>query len=293
MQRPPSPTAERRALLVCALTLGVVTGTLIARASAILDATTTIAVHFAILAAITALWLALPRLGPTTRATLSAVAVVGTMFFLYTSLGHVAFDAIPWLADPWLGEADRLLGLGREPALAMADALAGRGWLVEPLAFFYAAFIPYLYLSIFLSLVARPPASRRVFLLAFALLYGAAFLGYLFLPARGPIVELAGDFAAPLAGGTFHDLVVSTIAGMGGPHGAFPSLHVGASTLAMAFDLRFGDPLRGLIYLPLVAAICVATVALRYHYVVDLIAGAALAVIALEIARRWLPEAES
>ena len=74
---------------------------------------------------------------------------------------------------------------------------------------------------------------------------------------------------------------------LGGPHGAFPSLHVGASVLALTFDLRYGDRLRGLVYVPLVLLIALATLVLRYHYVVDLVVGAALGPGALAASRWW------
>jgi membrane-associated phospholipid phosphatase len=78
---------------------------------------------------------------------------------------------------------------------------------------------------------------------------------------------------------------------MGGPHGAFPSLHVGASFLVVWFDLRHRNFLRGLIYVPLVLMIALATIVLRYHWVVDLIAGVTLALVANHMApvllRRW------
>jgi len=223
---------------------------------------------------------------PSGRALVTGVTVIGGMFFLYGSLGRVAFTAVPWDADPWLRAVDRAVGLGREPAAWAAARVSGSPWAVEPLAVFYAAFIPYLYLSIFLGLVGRPARTRGVFVLGFALLYGAAFMGYLFLPARGPIASMAAVLPPSPDGGAVHALVVRTIDAMGGPHGAFPSLHVAASCLAALTDLRHGDALRGFIYLPLVALISVATVALRYHYAVDVVAGVVLAYAALGAAER-------
>jgi len=219
---------------------------------------------------------------------LRGVAVTGVMFTLYSTLGHIAFDAIPWLADPALDVADRALFLGNSPALWASQP---QPRTVEFLSFFYGAYIPYLYISILLGLVARPPAEREEFVTAFALLYALSFLGYLFLPARGPIVELAAQFPGDLRGATFHRMVVSAIDRMGGPHGAFPSLHVGATFLVVWFDLRHHNLLRGLIYVPLLLLIAVATIVLRYHWVVDLIAGATLALLAHRLApvlvARW------
>jgi membrane-associated phospholipid phosphatase len=222
------------------------------------------------------------------------VAVVAAMFTLYATLGRVTFAAIPWLADPALATVDRLLLAGRSPSLVVDPFVTPV--MVEVLSFFYGAFIPYLYISIFLGLVGRAPAEREVFITGFALLYAMSFLGYLFVPARGPIVELAAAYGTPLTGGRFHTLVVTTIDGMGGPHGAFPSLHLGATLYMLIFDLRHGDTLRGLVYVPLAVLIGIATVTLRYHYVVDLLAGAALAALAVYAAgrialRRPLPSA--
>jgi hypothetical protein len=210
------------------------------------------------------------------------VAVIAVMFTLYATLGHVAFLAIPWSADPWLDAADRALFLGRSPSLLLAPLGVTR-W-AEILSVFYAAFIPYLYLSIFLGLIGRPERERNEFVIGFATLYALSFLGYLFLPARGPIVELAGLFPVPVEGGTFHRLVLRSVDAAGGPHGAFPSLHVGASSYAVLFDLRHCNTLRALIYAPLLVLIVLATLVLRYHYLVDLVAGFALALLASGVA---------
>lgn len=218
------------------------------------------------------------------RALLVASTAIGAMFFLYMSLGHAAFAAIPWDGDPWVREWDRLLFFGVEPVVVASDLLAAHPWALEPLALFYVAFIPYVYVSLFLGLVGRPARVRSTFALAFVILYGMSFMGYLFVPARGPVVEMTDVLLTPLEGGFFHGLVLDAIVAAGGPHGAFPSLHVGASLLVALTDLRHGDPLRGLIYLPLVAMICLATVALRYHYVVDVFAGVLLAWTALRMA---------
>jgi membrane-associated phospholipid phosphatase len=146
-------------------------------------------------------------------------------------------------------------------------------------------FIPYLNVSILLSLIGRPPKERVEFVTGLAVLYALSFLGYLFLPARGPVVQMAGAFTLPIEGGAFHRIIVRSVEQVGGPHGAFPSLHVGASLFATLFDLRHRNPLRALIYFPLVAMIALATLVLRYHYAVDLVAALALAVLAGHVAR--------
>ena len=256
-------------LTVVTLTLGIAA----ARGAPLRDA---LALHAGLLSVYALFAVGLRRRAGTL---LRGVAVIVVMFTLYTTLGLVAFEAIPWLADPWLEAADRTLFLGLSPALFLAPLGATR-W-AEILSVFYAAFIPYLYLSIFLGLIGRPERERDEFVIGFATLYALSFLGYLFLPARGPIVELAGQFPNAVQGGAFHALVLRSVEAAGGPHGAFPSLHVGASFYAALFDLRQGNTLRALIYAPLLVLIVLATLVLRYHYAVDLIAGAMLALLAV------------
>jgi membrane-associated phospholipid phosphatase len=267
--------------------LMVVTVTLLLATMRGVPLTQATALHAGLLGGFVALAFGLAR-APGARWTpmLRGLAVVATMFTLYNTLGHVAFDAIPWGADASLDAADRSLFFGHSPAFLFANDPAPR--TVEFLSFFYGAFIPYLYISILLGLVGRPPAERDEFLTVFALLYAFSFLGYLFLPARGPIVQLAEHFVAPLQGSTFHGIVVGAIDRLGGPHGAFPSLHVGATFLVVWFDLRHRNVLRGLIYVPLLTLIAIATIVLRYHWVVDLLAGVLLALLSSWLAPRLL-----
>ena len=210
-----------------------------------------------------------------------AVAICAVMFTLYGTLAHVPFVAIPWVADPWLETADRILFRGVEPVLSL-EPLAATPW-GEWAAASYAWFIPFLWISIVLALAGREPRYRDEFVTGFAVLYASSFLGYLLLPARGPIVHMAGQFTLPIDGGVFHRLVLRAVDQSGGPHGAFPSVHLGASLFLVLLDFRRGDPLRALIYLPFLALLAFATIALRYHYAIDLIAGAVLAILAARV----------
>lgn len=258
----------------CLAILGVVAATLAARAAAGVDVRGDLLLHLALAAGCGAvLGFLVRRREAGWTAIARPLLVIAVMFTLYFTLATVPFKAVPWVADGALAELDRALFFGVSPALAMEAWLTpGR---LELFAFAYAFFIPYVYLSIVVGLLGRPARERDSFFNGLALLYAMSFLGYLFAPARGPIVELADQFRAPLEGGFFHQAVVAAVERSGGPHGAFPSLHVAVSLYVCTFDLEH-NRLRGLVYLPIVALIAVATVALRYHYVVDLAAGALL-----------------
>ncbi len=202
---------------------------------------------------------------------------VAIVFTLYGSLGALGIAAMPRLADAPLARLDAFL-FGGDPSLAIQPLQTpGR---VELMSFVYGAFIPYINLSMVLGCLGRPPGERDRFLTGFIFTYTVSYLGYLFLPARGPVAFHAADYTVALHGGPFHRLVLGCVEASGGAQGAFPSLHVGASLYLCLFDLGT-HRLRGLTYLPMVILIYGATVFLRYHYVVDLVAGTAVALFSL------------
>jgi PAP2 superfamily len=202
------------------------------------------------------------------------VATVAVVFTLYTFLGKLGVVAMPYLADAALACADRTL-FGFDPSLALQPLQTpGR---VEFFSFIYSTFILYINLSLFLGCLGRRPLERDQFLTGWVFTYVISYLGYIFLPAHGPVVYEAGRYTVALHGGFFYDTVVRGNELTGGLQGAFPSLHVGGSVYLCLFDLRT-NRLRGLTYLPIVLLIYGATLFLRYHYVVDLIAGTAIAV---------------
>jgi PAP2 superfamily len=213
-----------------------------------------------------------------------AIATIAVLMFLYSSLGSPVFAIIPWRVDRFLAEADRALFGGHSPALWAAGHIGNAG--LEFWSLIYGFFVPFLYLSIFLGCVGRPASEREEFLTGFSVTYAIAYLGYLFLPSTGP-VEFFPSIAPP-PGGALHRLVLSSVAATGGNHGAFPSLHVGASAYLCLFDWRH-SLLRGMTYAPVVALIGFSTLFLQYHYVVDLLSGIAIAVFANHIAATWRP----
>ena len=242
-------------------------------------------VHLAIFSAYCALTVVLSQnIGQTWVPMVRAAAIIAVMFGLYSTLGQAVFAAVPWNGDPTLDMLDTWLFAGTTPAL-WAERFASYG-TVEFFSFCYGFFIPYLYLSILTGLIGRPGRERRRFITGFAVLYAVSFLGYLFVPAKGPIVQNAAEFAVPLSGGVFHGMVLHVIESAGGPHGAFPSLHVGAAAYACLFDWRY-NRLRSATYLPLVILIALATVLLRYHYVIDWLAGLMFAGFAFWSSHAW------
>lgn len=118
-------------------------------------------------------------------------------------------------------------------------------------------------------------------------------LGYVAVPAQGPIHHLADQFQQPLRGGMFFDLVLQTVAAGGAMKDVFPSLHTAGPVWFALFSIRRVRRMRapGRVVAAVVSSffaanIMVSTVVLRWHHWVDVIAGFALAAGAAWVAPR-------
>jgi membrane-associated phospholipid phosphatase len=112
-----------------------------------------------------------------------------------------------------------------------------------------------------------------------------SFLGYFLFPAIGPrftlthlqTVDLHGIFSADTIRDTLNFLERFK-------QDAFPSGHTAVVLLVLFYAWQF---VRGLfwVFLPVVVALIFSTVYLRYHYMVDVLAGIALAVLCVVLER--------
>ncbi|HUQ01002.1 MAG TPA: phosphatase PAP2 family protein [Kofleriaceae bacterium] len=182
--------------------------------------------------------------------------------------------------------------LGVSPAWAM-ESLA-TPWLTELLAYAYATmFILPLVVLVTLSVRGHERELRRAALGLLVAFY-LGFVVFLLVPAKSPDIVYAGEFETELRGYGFYE------ASMGAwqrlqqiTFDAFPSMHTAISTIALVHARRLGVVLvprhpRAMfrVYLPVVVLLQVATVYLRQHYFVDLMAAWALAALSLWIAAR-------
>lgn len=198
------------------------------------------------------------------------------------------------------GALPALVGGGVEDALLRADvALLGASpawwleayhapWLTELLAYAYATMF-FLPLAVLLVLHARRrDAELREVALSLQLAFYVGFTIFLLVPARSP--DVVYPFA-PLEGYGFYERSMAawrTLQAV--TYDAFPSMHTAISTLALVQAVRLRRPM-WIAMLPIVVLLQLATVYLRQHYFVDLIAGWAVAGMAIALARaltkRW------
>jgi membrane-associated phospholipid phosphatase len=231
--------------------------------------------YLALLLAAVALAAAGPALATGAGAKLRLAVYPAALTAAYMNMGPALARAGAPLRDAELFRLDRLL-TGTTPGLVLQPLVHPA--LTEALSLCYGLFIPYLATSLVFYFFENLALARRFFggLLG---LYWVGFLGYLLVPARGPYLAFPELFTAPLAGGALTE-ANATLVALGSNHvDVFPSMHGAASAFILAFDRRH-SPGRFRLFLVPVVGLWVSTVYLRYHYLVDLLAGFALAALA-------------
>lgn len=158
--------------------------------------------------------------------------------------------------------------------------------LTDYMAFTYALYFIFpLVIMYYLSYRNLRSELREVILaLSFTFLLG--FLGYVFFPCSPPRYFLENQYTEPvrLYGFYIFNQLQSKWDSLSAIRaGAFPSLHVGISSIALIYAFRFRKFSRFTrvlfwIYVPLVISLWVSTIYLRHHWFIDIAAGWFLAV---------------
>ncbi|HSB03806.1 MAG TPA: phosphatase PAP2 family protein [Thermodesulfobacteriota bacterium] len=192
---------------------------------------------------------------------------------IYESLGDLIHYLHPDI-DPALIRIDHSL-FGVHPTLWMQRWIVP--WLTDLLSLFY---LSYYFLPVTLVLVLyvknRPGLYPAIFVLTFG--YYISFIGYILFPAVGPRYAMTSLYTVPLEGSFITDLVrdgLNTIEH--NKRDCMPSGHTQIALTVLYLAYRYEKTIF-YIFLPIVCGLVLSTVYLRYHYVIDLFAGMALAV---------------
>jgi hypothetical protein len=244
----------------------VLLAALVARAGAHHPATLAVGVLAALQAAV------LLGLRPRRREWVQKVRLASA-YFVGLGLFSVTASVVPALElplhDGTLAAIDRFC-LGETPAVWLIAW--ARPWLTELMSAFYLAYLLYFHGALCWALLQPVQRARRLFERMFtALALGVA--GYLLVPAVGPTKALAGIFSQPLVGGPItaaNDWIVHHGSAV---YDVFPSLHVFITCVILDHD-RQEHPRRFRFMVPVALGLFASTLYLRYHYAIDLVAGA-------------------
>ena len=222
-----------------------------------------------------------PVLRPATAASslLYRTAVIGTLLSSFFQLREILPAVAPWSVDGRIYQLD-LRVFGVEPSVYL-DRFVTES-TTEWFAFFYFLYflilcvhvLPMVYWNRDTQLLGR-------FATGTLMMFLSAHLLYMLVPGYGPYWYLKDSFHHDLVGGPFWHLVRETVDAGGAQKDIFPSLHTAAPTFLAIFSFRHRKLYPFKYTWPVVAflatQIILATMFLRWHYLIDIVAGLTLA----------------
>jgi membrane-associated phospholipid phosphatase len=197
---------------------------------------------------------------------------------VYTNLHDTVRFVNPHDIHQYLAAADLWL-FGVQPVVWAEQFITPAR--TELFSAFYGSFFPIAPSLVLLLLLTGRRAEARAALIGFIVCFYTGYVLYVVFPAAPPRLYLAslGEFSRDLKGGAmgitaFQNALISMVPNEAS-RAAFPSLHAAVSLLTLLYAWRY---VRWYV-LPLgivVTGLLASTVYLRHHFVVDLVAGAAL-----------------
>ncbi|MFY7817912.1 MAG: phosphatase PAP2 family protein [Akkermansiaceae bacterium] len=158
---------------------------------------------------------------------------------------------------------------GRTPAWSLIPFL--QPWLTEIVSICYLLFFPAV-LSLFVVAVWKGPRGGAALFRGLISLYAIGFMGYTLVPAAGPHLAWSELFPAWQDVGFFTRLNAHLVEQGSNRVDVFPSLHSAITWFFLGYWWRMKRQVFWLCLLP-ACGLFLATLYLRYHYGVDVIAG--------------------
>ncbi len=207
--------------------------------------------------------------------------------FLYQSLG----DMIQYLRpdiDAWLIRIDFSI-FAAHPTVWMEKWIVP--WFTDVMSFAYGS---YYFLPVILTVTLylkdrylkdrRPEFNASMFVLTFG--YYVSFIGYILFPAIGPRYALAHLYSIPLEGSFLTDLVRDGLNALEhNKRDVMPSGHTQIALIVLHLAYQYERYLF-YVFVPIIIGLIISTVYLRYHYVIDLFSGSAIALVCIVIGPR-------
>lgn len=202
----------------------------------------------------------------------------------------VAFDSlgdlIPWIRPRYLDDAliriDHAV-FGVHPTVWMERFI--HPVLTNALMLAYLTYYPMAIVLAVLLLRKDRAFEFDEALFGIVLCFYLSYIGYLLVPAVGPRFTLVDLQTADLQASPF-TLAAKDILNTleHNKTDAFPSGHTAVALMTLYYARKFREKVYAAVLVPTVLALILATVYLRYHYVIDVVAGVLLAILTIGIA---------
>lgn len=215
--------------------------------------------------------------------TLHAFLPVFLIPVLFDSMG----DIIPWVwpryFDDLLVSMDYSLFGGHHPTVLLEPFI--QPWLTTIMQFAYISYYPMAIVLAAALIVKKKETAFDEAVFGIILCFYLSYLGYLLVPAVGPRFTLAHLQTRDLAASPLVVAIQDTLNALENTKtDAFPSGHTAVALMTLYYAWKFRERVLVALLIPSVAGLIVSTVYLRYHYVIDVIAGVALTALTVYIA---------
>ena len=174
-----------------------------------------------------------------------------------------------------------------QPSLIF-DKLMPQVWFNELMNLCYFSY--YLLIGavcIFIYLKSPASSQKSIFIIVFS--FYLYYLIFDFFPVAGPHYYVPDADAVIIPKLFFGNIMNNIISDLERPTGAFPSSHVGIGII-VAYVAYFHSKKLFYIILPFVLGICLATVYIKAHYLIDVLAGIATAPLFIWLSMKLYPK---
>ena len=197
------------------------------------------------------------------------------MAFFYRATGGIIFLLFDRFFDYQVVAFEQSV-LGVEPSLFLDRHWLSSFWneFFSAGYFSYYLMIPALLLVLYLR---RKDELIRRFLTASLLAFFVSYVLFFAYPVEGPRYHFAGQYVNQIDGAFFRQLVNFAI-DKGAVHGGcMPSSHVAVAIVVLAYTFKLSRR-AGWALLPIVVGLAIGTIWGRFHYVSDVVVGAAIGI---------------
>jgi len=241
------------------------------------------ATYAALAVAILAAALYRTRVGPAKKGFhLSVVTTVISLAIIFNSLGALIAGIHATTFDTHLIAIDHAM-FGVHPTVWLER-------LVNPMltALLQFAYISYYFIPISLGVVLIAKGRFGEFeevLFGILLCFYLSYVGYLLVPAIGPRFTLSHLQTGDLQVSPFIETIQDALNVLEkNKTDAFPSGHTAVSLMCLYYAWKEREKKLFAVLIPVVTGLLISTVYLRYHYVIDIIAGIALTGLTIALA---------